>query len=194
MLLNQAIATQQSLYSEIQSQIDALQEKQREIQAYLQRLGSVESKMESAALLLQEAVSEIQNTCPEELQQYQDLITGLFTAKPVAHLEASIEEPTQETAPETPTPGDSSVDSTIDSNPVITVTSKVVDENLPDTTTEPKEVANKPIEKDFSRLSWTSLQKFAARHGISPKGRKRSDVEKELNLLPIKQSTIDKAA
>ncbi len=51
MLLNDARATQQSLYAEIQAQIDARQEKQREIQAYLQRLGSVESKMESAAAL-----------------------------------------------------------------------------------------------------------------------------------------------
>ena len=193
MLLSQAITTQQNLYSEIQAQIEVLQEKQREIQAYLQRLGSVESKMESAAQLLQEAISEIQNACPDELPQYQDLITGLF-GEPIAQLEASIEpESPTPTTPENPPSGDIEIDSEIDSNTTITVTAKAVD-NSPSNTPQRKEVAAKPSERDFSRLNWKALQKLAASHAVSPKGKTRSLIEKELSQLGITQSAIDKVA
>ena len=196
MLLNQAIASQQSLYSEIQAQIEVLQEQQRQIHGYLQRLGSVESKMESAAKLLQEAISEIQNTCPDELPQYQDLITGLFGDKAIAHLEASIEpeSPTPPTTPENPPSGDIEIDSENDINATITVAAIAVEDNSSITPAEGKEVATKPSERDFSRLTWKNLQKLAASYGASPKGKKRPELERELTVLGITQSEIDKVA
>lgn len=197
MLLSQAIATQQNLYNEIQAQIEALQEKQREIQRYLQRLGSVESKMESAAQLLQEAINEIQNTCPDELPAYQDLIGGLFGDSPIAQIEASSIEPEAVATPEptpNPTPGDSKDDSKTDIKTTITVTATAVDNNTPTTPDQGKEVAAKPNERDFSRLSWKGLQKLAASYGASPKGKTRSLIEKELSQLGITQSAIDKVA
>ena len=86
MLLNQAIACQQELYAQVQAQIEILQEKQREIQANLQKLGSVESKMESAVHVLLEAVAEIIEHCTGEMQQYQELVNGVFGEKPIAHI------------------------------------------------------------------------------------------------------------
>jgi len=101
MLLNQAINAQQNTYAQIQVQIEALQEQQRQIQAYLQRLGSIESKMESAAQLMQEAIADIRETCPDELPVYQELITGFFGNAPVAFLKATVES-VEESTDDTP--------------------------------------------------------------------------------------------
>ncbi|MBD2667271.1 hypothetical protein [Richelia sinica] len=95
MLLNQVIASQQELYSDIQIQIEQLQEKQRHIQAYLQQLGSVESQMVSAAQMVQEAIASIREICPDELINYQATINALFGNAPVAQLTASIDPQTE---------------------------------------------------------------------------------------------------
>lgn len=79
MLLAELTSSLQNHYAQIQEQIEALQEQQRLIQAQLQRVGSVESKMESAAVLIQEAIAEINEVCPEELENYQTTIDSLFT-------------------------------------------------------------------------------------------------------------------
>jgi hypothetical protein len=78
MLLNQAIATQQELYTSIQTQIDDLLEKQRQIQIYLQSLGTVESQMVSAVTLLNEAIASILEICPDELENYKTTVASLF--------------------------------------------------------------------------------------------------------------------
>ncbi|MBW4636473.1 MAG: hypothetical protein KME30_32745 [Iphinoe sp. HA4291-MV1] len=119
MLLNNAIAAQQSLYSQLQIQIDELQAKQREIQAYMQQLGSVESSMESAAQMLQQAIAEIRSVCPDELGAYQTIITSLFTDAPIAQLAAAADDdenpdpdnvraasPEETPTPTPPTPSD----------------------------------------------------------------------------------------
>jgi hypothetical protein len=123
MLLNQAIAHQQELYAQVQAQIELLQEKQREIQANLQKLGSVESKMESAVHVLQEAVAEIIEHCPGEMQQYQELVNGLFGEKPIATLtegKDAEEANVLDVAPDDNGDGDNSID--------IDVVAEVVDE------------------------------------------------------------------
>jgi hypothetical protein len=102
MLLSTAIQTQQNSYAEIQVQIEALQEQQRQIQAYLQRLGSIESKMESAAQLMQEAIADIREACPDELPGYKQLISGFFQDNPVAFLEASVVFSEESQADDTP--------------------------------------------------------------------------------------------
>jgi len=78
MLLNQVISTQQALYFTIQNEIDDLLENQRQIQIYLQSLGTVESQMVSAASLLREAIAAIQNICPDELDNYKTTVASLF--------------------------------------------------------------------------------------------------------------------
>jgi len=98
MLLNQVIASQQSAYADIQSQIELLQEQQRKIQAYLQQLGAVESQMVSAAQMVQEAIHSINEVCPDQLAEYQKTIAGLFSS-PVAMLESSQPEPQSEPTP-----------------------------------------------------------------------------------------------
>ena len=87
MLLTTLTTNLQSSYADIQVQIEALQEQQRLIQAQLQRVGSVESKMESAASLIAEAIAEIREVCPEELVAYREVISGLFDGTPVAQIE-----------------------------------------------------------------------------------------------------------
>ncbi len=88
MLLKNLIQDLQGSYIGIQKQIDALQEQQREIQAQLQKVGSVESKMLAAAQSLQAAIADINDACPEQLTQFKETINGLFV-NPVAALEAT---------------------------------------------------------------------------------------------------------
>lgn len=85
MLLNNLIVSLQNQYSDIQSQIELLQESQRQIQAQLQAIGSVESKMESALALVAEAISDINHHCPDELGNYQKTVNSLFSGA-IAHI------------------------------------------------------------------------------------------------------------
>lgn len=88
MLLQELIQQQQQQYLAVQEQIEQLQEQQRQIQAFMQQLGSVESQMESAVQLVQEAVSSINETCPDELSKFQETVVGLF-GTPIAALPAT---------------------------------------------------------------------------------------------------------
>lgn len=121
-------------YQEIQEQIDRLQETQREIQAHLQRLGSVESKMESAAKLVTEAITGITEECPDEMASYQETINNLFPNKPVALLTEG-EDKQANSEPSVivpPSPSDNNTD-----NNVITVNfTKDTQETNDDDTTE----------------------------------------------------------
>lgn len=64
-----------------------MQEQQRQLQAQLQRIGSVESKMESAVKQLQEAIADIKEVCPEELDVFENTVSELFSGETVAFLE-----------------------------------------------------------------------------------------------------------
>jgi hypothetical protein len=99
MLLSNLIASHQESYADIQAKIEDLQEQQRKIQAYLQQLGSVESQMVSAVQMLQEAISSINEVCPNELAEYQQTVVGLFSS-PVAMLESSQPDPEPEPQPD----------------------------------------------------------------------------------------------
>ena len=94
MLLATLTANLQASYAAIQSQVESLQEQQRLIQAQLQRVGSVESKMESAAALVAEAIAEIREVCPDELNSYQQTIASLFDDAPIAQLTPAADETT----------------------------------------------------------------------------------------------------
>ncbi|MUH00359.1 hypothetical protein F7734_52060 [Scytonema sp. UIC 10036] len=108
MLLTQAISAQQALYANIEAEIQALQARQREIQSYLQTLGGIESKMESAALLVQEAIAEIKQHCPDELPAYQTLINGFFDSTVAGQIAPSDDtDPTPPAPPTPPTPPES---------------------------------------------------------------------------------------
>lgn len=133
MLLNTLINQQQSLYTDIQVQIDSLQEKQREIQAFLQKLGSVESQMLSAAQMVQEAIASIREVCPDELENYQNTINSLFGDAPVAQLDQASDEPqpTEPAAPTEPQPPETEPTVEVDA---VEVKSEVVVEPQPEET------------------------------------------------------------
>lgn len=201
MLLNQIITSQHDIYAQIQSQIELLQEQQRQIQAYLQRLGGVESKMESAAQLVAEAIAEINAVCPDELKNYQRIITSLFGSTPIAQMNAAIDEPPTPAAPK-PAP-EPSTEPTHDNDGAIETTAVVVADEIIVVTateaniapTEPKEeVGESPTEPDFSSLTWKQLQKFAAANNLDPRGKKRTQIEYLLTQQGITQPEIDLAA
>ncbi|HEY9885516.1 MAG TPA: hypothetical protein V6C98_18070 [Thermosynechococcaceae cyanobacterium] len=98
MLLSTLTASLQSDYANLQAQIEAMQEQQRQIVDKLQQVGAVSSKMQTAVLALQEAIASVNEVCPEELGNYKETITSLFQT-PVAILEAAVEESETE-APE----------------------------------------------------------------------------------------------
>ena len=97
MLLTQAIEKQQELYVSIQNEIEALLEKQRQIQVYLQQLGTVESQMVSAVALLTEAIASIKEVCPDEIENYKATVTNLFNEVKL------LPSPSPEPSPETET-------------------------------------------------------------------------------------------
>ncbi|NMG10821.1 hypothetical protein [Brasilonema sp. UFV-L1] len=185
MLLSQAIETQTNIYNDIQAQINELQEQQRQIQVYLQRLGSVESKMESAAALLEEAIAEIGEVCPEELAGYKEVITSLF-AFPIARLEPGVEEEeaVQEPSPTPQPPTDDSEESeeeviTIDANQIEIQTNE---ESLDETDNETIEDKIVEIVKTVDKLSWRDFTSFVSsisNRSINTKGRDRDSIRRE---------------
>ena len=194
MLLNQIIQSQHALYAEIQAQIESLQEQQRQIQAHLQRLGSVESKMESAAQLVAEAIAEINAVCPDELINYQQTITSLFGCEPIAQLSAGNDEPP--TSPTTPAPEPTpNNDEAIETTAVVVADEIIVVTATDFTTAESKEeVGESHREPDYTRLSWQQLQKLAAANNISPRGKKRPEIESLLTQHGVTQLDIDSSA
>lgn len=86
MLLQELIAKHRQNIEAIESQIADLQRQQREEQAYLQRLGGIQSKMASAAHAVAVAVAEIRAACPGELATYQALVNSLFGEAAIAQL------------------------------------------------------------------------------------------------------------
>jgi hypothetical protein len=166
MLLNQVIASQQSAYADIQSQIELLQEKQRHIQAYLQQLGSVESQMVSAAQMVQEAIASIREICPDELVNYQNTINDLFGAVPIAKLEPSPEpSPETETQPE-PSPEPQTEPETDD---------QIVDVIVEVETVEHLETAKddliQKIENYAATMTWNNYKKYVSSYPVGNVGK-----------------------
>lgn len=166
MLLNQVIASQQSAYADIQSQIELLQEKQRHIQAYLQQLGSVESQMVSAAQMVQEAIASIREICPDELVNYQNTINDLFGAVPIAKLEPSPEpSPKTETQPE-PSPEPQTEPETDD---------QIVDVIVEVETVEHLETAKddliQKIENYAATMTWNNYKKYVSSYPVGNVGK-----------------------
>jgi hypothetical protein len=160
MLLTTLTANLQSSYAQIQSQIEALQEQQRLIQAQLQRVGSVESKMESAAALVAEAIAEIRDVCPEELSAYQEVIGSLFCSQPIAQIQAGTDIATESEPQENSVPP--SVDDT--QEPAVEVAAQQVEEETTDTLLTLKEI---------EQIPWTALKKMASDRKINdPSGQR----------------------
>lgn len=176
MLLADLIALQHSEYAQVQVEIDQLLERQRNIQTFLQRLGSVESKMESAAQLMQEAIAEIRNTCPDELNNYQVLVTSFF-GDIAGRLEAGSDTTAQDAQPTSPPEQPEK-----DVNPEITNTTALVETSKNDAgdaevivkvvsseiVDEDAETKKKREDIDFimahvNVLSWNQYQTIASR-------------------------------
>lgn len=163
MLLATLTANLQSSYAQIQSQIEVLQEQQRLIQAQLQRVGSVESKMESAAALVAEAIAEIREVCPGELIAYQEVISDLFCSQPIAQIQAG-EDTTESEPQENPVPP--SADDT--QEPALEVTAEEVEEDSAEETTDALLTL-----KEIEQIPWTALKKMASDRKINdPSGQR----------------------
>jgi hypothetical protein len=166
MLLNQVIASQQSAYADIQSQIELLQEKQRHIQAYLQQLGSVESQMVSAAQMVQEAIASIREICPDELVNYQNTINGLFGAVPVAKLEPSPEpSPETETQPE-PSPEPQTEPETDDQ-----IVDVIVEVEAVEHLETAKDDLIQEIENYAATMTWNNYKKYVSSYPVGNVGK-----------------------
>lgn len=78
MLLNNIQNKTQTQIDSIQDQIDTLLQQQREWQAYLQKLGSVESVMASGLEQIRTAITLLHKFAPSELGNYQKAVNELF--------------------------------------------------------------------------------------------------------------------
>ncbi|HYW19090.1 MAG TPA: hypothetical protein VE956_07175 [Nodularia sp. (in: cyanobacteria)] len=96
--------------------------------------------------MVSEAVASIREVCPDELNNYQDTITGLFGDAAIAQITASIEaeETTLEATPEAPSPED---EQTID----------VVAEAQPEENTA---AIVEQINQMVAELPWNQYRKF----------------------------------
>jgi hypothetical protein len=166
MLLSTLIAAQQETYAAIEIQIQILQEKQREIQAFMQQLGSVESKMVSAAQLVQEAIASINEVCPDELNNYKQLITGLFNA-PIASLPSGDDEPD-------PTPPADSEPAPEVEEEGTEVTVEVQALTLVGATSLIEEIKQEAI-----AMTWKDLRQYMSDYKLSMKG-KREELVRSL--------------
>lgn len=193
MLLSQLTANLQNQYAAFQAQIEALQEQQRLIQAQLQRVGSVESKMESAAALVAEAIAEIRDVCPEELGAYRQVISGLFGDAPIAQIEPGTDS-IEEIDPVAPLPNDGGDDSQeIEEPESIDVESLVIEDNsevdedvsLP----EPSHPASK---KSLHKQATSPLQWLATKRDIDTTGMKRHQIASALVGL-VTQAELEEA-
>ena len=204
MLLSQIITNQQNRYATIQNQIDDLQAQQRQIQGYLQQLGSVESKMEAAAALLQEAIAEVSQICPDELESYQATIDSLFNVAIAALPEVTEPEATEETTEVTATATETidvtevttATDETIEETEVTatidTATTKETDTETIDVTevttatTDPDTTATTNAPLDSLKVS--ELRELCRRHNVNDKGSKTILINR-LATLPKLLST-----
>jgi hypothetical protein len=170
MLLSALTANLQTSYADIQAQIEALQEQQRLIQAQLQRVGSVESKMESAAALVAEAIAEIREVCPEELSAYQEVISGLFCDAPIAQIQAGADIAPESQPEENPVPPDSE-------EPALEVESMVVVEETDDTPNEDVVVvSHQASARSLHQQPTKPLQWLATKRGIDFSQMKRHQI------------------
>ncbi|WP_071192668.1 hypothetical protein [Trichormus sp. NMC-1] len=160
MLLTQVIASQQTAYAELQSQIEELQQQQREIQAYLQQLGSIESKMVSALQMVQEAVGEIREICPGELGNYQASIDALFGDAPIAVLSAAIEPITTPETTETTTTDTQPTETEPQPQPETDTTEPTTDDTQTEPETNPTDLITKIKSKASTELKWQDYKKF----------------------------------
>ncbi|NER45755.1 MAG: hypothetical protein F6J92_03520 [Symploca sp. SIO1A3] len=186
MLLAQLTESLQQQFNQLQVQIEQLQEQQRLIQAQLQRVGSVESKMESAAVLVQEAIAEINDVCPEELDNYQQTVNSLFT-NVTAQLPSSDDDDFVDPE-ESLTEGDYFEGEQSNGNGnghhdatqfdlIVEVESQEVDQ----VTSEAEEL--------LYSLKWQELLRIASEHGINTKGLKKDVLINA--LIPILQENGD---
>ncbi len=172
MLLASLIANLQADYTAIQEQIDALQEQQRLIQAHLQNVGSVESKLESGLQVMMDAIASARKICPGELVNYKEIVIGLFNGEAVGLLpdmpEMTNEQPTDpEPTPET------------DGDPVIDVTPEVVTPEVVEPQPEPEIEATDDVVltgfvsvDELCELPIALVRKIAASKGVGGKGKR----------------------
>jgi hypothetical protein len=171
MLLSQLTANLQNQYATMQAQIEALQEQQRLIQAQLQRVGSVESKMESAAQLVAEAIAEIREVCPEELSAYQEVVSSLFRNAPVAQIEAGESVPDDAQTPENTVPPQSDEETAVEVDEAVDVEAVTVPEQVD----EPQAPAGILHKQQIKPLRW-----LATKRNIDTDGMKRHQIASAL--------------
>lgn len=94
MLLNDLQKALEIQYSELQEQINLLQEEQKRVQAKMQQVGSVESKIESALALLSEGLRDAREICPDQIELVKKANLSLYDDRvlPLPVVEETTEE------------------------------------------------------------------------------------------------------
>lgn len=94
MLLNDLQKALEIQYSELQEQINLLQEEQKRVQAKMQQVGSVESKIESALALLSEGLRDAREVCPDQIELVKKANLSLYDDRvlPLPVVEETTEE------------------------------------------------------------------------------------------------------
>lgn len=78
MLFNELQATLQDNYQDVQKQIEALQEVQKQILDKMQSVGSVESEIEGALALLAKGLRHAKEVCPEQIDRIKQINLNLY--------------------------------------------------------------------------------------------------------------------
>lgn len=78
MLLQHRLDEINSIINGYQAQIEQLQNQISALQSHAQKVGSVESAMESAVHQLQTAINLVNSICPDELNQFREVVLSQF--------------------------------------------------------------------------------------------------------------------
>lgn len=78
MLLQHRLDEINSIINGYQVQIEQLQSQIQSLQAHAQKVGSVEAAMESAVSQLQVAINMVNSVCPDELNQFSQVVVSQF--------------------------------------------------------------------------------------------------------------------
>lgn len=190
MLLNELQATLQTSYQDVQAQIEALQQIQKQILDKMQSVGSVESELEGALALLAKGLRHAKKVCPEQIDRIKQINLDLYDQEEptLPEIEGAVEDESDDTDPVDPvdpSAGDDIPDDSTISPNAVTVTRAEIDEALNGDDeiriipVEPVEVIEPEVESEVEptakeleqALSFSQLRKLAKDKGINAGGK-----------------------
>ncbi len=185
----QSIQATENLVDSLQQQLEVARQQLAQLQQQQQAEQTAKSAAQTALEMAAKARKLVAIAYGQEaVEEFNRAL--LSDLQPVSELPGAVDDAATNSSPEpTPTGGGAVVTTVVVEETIEVTASEVI------TPTEPKEVVSESSkEPDFSRLNWQQLQKLAAASNISPRGKKRPEIQSLLIQQGVTQFDIDSAA